>query len=228
MGKQTLNPDLFVMSIKSKVRLFSYTLIGLPILVILYIWDRLPDRLPMHFDEDGQADQFGTRQQWLTSLLGSLFLLSLLRMVFMYWVRRQEHLPTRQRIILYLFTAGFMTGASLLLIGQGVWGMSLYQEWMPVLFFLFGSGFVYYSVPPDLPVEQKEPHLFNLPLAKQLANRQRMHTLSRLVTVRVNLLAVLIMLFVSGQDRWSVGILANLLACVGLAGLSVYLRQNDD
>ncbi|WP_080054252.1 DUF1648 domain-containing protein [Spirosoma aerolatum] len=216
------------MSIKLKVQLLSYALTGLPILAIALVWNRLPDRLPLHFDEHGQADQFGTRQQWLTNLVWSLFLLNLLRRFFMYWANRQQNLRAKQRVILCLLTAGFLTGVSFLLIAQGVWGVSLYQQWTPVLFFLLGSGLVYYSVPPDLPLEQKEPHFVNLTLVRQLANRQRMHMLSRLVTVRVNLLAVLIMVFVPGQDRWSVGILANLLAVVGLAGLSIYLRRNDD
>ncbi len=215
-------------AVKVKVQLLSYTLIGLPILTLFFAWNRLPDQLPLHFDEYGQADQLSNRQQWLTNVCWSVFFLSLLRAGFIYWVRHQQNLRAKQRVILYLLSAGIMTGASLLLIGQGIWGQSLYQQWTPVLFFLFGSGIVFYSIPPDLPVELNDPHVSNLPLASQLAFRQRMHTLSRLVTMRVNLLAVVIMLFVSGQDRWSVGILANLLAFAGLAGLSVYLRCTDD
>ena len=120
-----------------------------------------------------------------------------------------------------------MAGGIFLLIGQGVWGISLYREWMPVLFFLFGSGFVFYGVPPDLPaITEREQPLINFSLTQHNQNRQRIHMLSRLVTARVNLLAVLIMLFVNGQDRWSVGFLANLLASLYLAGLSVYSRRN--
>lgn len=217
------------MRIKLKYQLVSSALIVLPILVILFSWNRLPNQVPLHFDEQGQVDEFGTRQQWMTRFFWAVLLFSFIRIVFLHLVGRQANLLARQRVLLYLLTSGFMAGGTLLLIGQGFWGISLYREWMPVLFFLFGSGFVYYGVPPDLPAAPEiKPPLLNRALAQQLENRQRIHTVSRLVTVRVNLLAVLLMLFVSGKDRWSVGILANLLAYVYLAGLSVYWRRNID
>lgn len=202
-------------------------MIVLPILVVLFSWNKLPNRLPLHFDEHGQVDEFGTRQQWMTRLAWAVLLLSFLRTVFLRLVGRQANLRNTQHVMVYFLTSGFMAGGILLLIGQGVWGISLYREWMPVLFFLFGSGFVFYGVPPDLPaVAEREQPLVNFPLTQPLSNQQRIHMLSRLVTVRVNLLAVLVMLFVNGQDRWSVGFLANLLAYLYLTGLSVYLRRN--
>ncbi len=118
-----------------------------------------------------------------------------------------------------------MTVAIVLLIGQGIWQKPMYHEWLPILFFLFGSSFVYYGVPAELPIEPPKPNQTNQSLDRVSSIRQRMHSLTRLLTIRVNILAVLIMLFVRGQDRWSVGILANLLVYVFIAGYSYYLRR---
>lgn len=216
------------MRIKLKFQLISSALIGAPVLAVLFSLSWLPNRIPLHFDEDGKADQFGTQQEWMTSLLWSILLLNCMRLLFLRLVNREANLLDLQRVNLYLLSAVLVACASSLLIGQGIWGVSLYREWLPVLFFLFGSVFIYYGVPPDLPTIPQNKSLPDLPLVRQLANRQRIHTLTRLVTIRVNLLAVVLMLFVRGQDRWSVGILANLLVYIYLAGLSFYLNRHVD
>ena len=213
------------MRIKPIYQVLSAALIVLPILVLLGNWEWLPDQLPLHFDQFGQADQFGTRQLWLTSISWSIILLSTIRFIFLKLISRQPGIGHSQLVKLYLSTALLMMGASTLLIGQGVWQKPLYQQWLPILFFLFGSSFIYYGVPAELPIEPLKPNQSNQSFIRQLAIRQRMHSLTRLVTIRVNLLTVLVMLFVRWQDRWSVGILANLLVYVFIAGYSYYLRR---
>ncbi|UFH57089.1 DUF1648 domain-containing protein [Spirosoma sp. KNUC1025] len=214
------------MRIKRIYQILSAVLIVLPMLVLLGNWERIPDQLPLHFDQFGQADQFGTRRQWLTSISWSILVLSTIRIVFLNLMSRQPGIGRSQLVKLYLSTALLMMGASILLIGQGVWQRPLYQEWLPILFFLFGSSFVYYGVPAELFIEPLKPNQTNQSFIRQLAIRQRVHSLTRLVTIRVNLLTVLVMLFVRGQDRWSVGILANLLVYVFIAGYSFYLRRH--
>ncbi|WP_240543835.1 DUF1648 domain-containing protein [Spirosoma foliorum] len=213
------------MRIKRIYQILSATLIVLPILVLLGNWERLPDQLPIHFDQFGQADQFGTRYQWLTGISWSILVLSTIRIVFLNLISRQPGIGRSQLVKLYLSTAVLMMGASILLIGQGIWQKPLYQEWLPILFFLFGSSFIYYGVPAELPTEPFKPKQANQLLVQQLAIRQRVHSLTRLVTIRVNLLAGLVMFFVRWQDRWSVGILANLLVYVFIAGYSFYQRR---
>lgn len=138
---------------------------------------------------------------------------------------KEANLPGANRVKLNVLTAVLVMCASSLLIGQGIWGISLYREWLPVVFFLFGSVFIYYGVPPNTSALSEEQLRSNRPLVRQLVNRRRIQVLTQSVTIRVNVLAVLLMLFVRGQDRWSVGILANLLVYVYIAGLTYYSDQ---
>ena len=54
-----------------------------------------------------------------------------------------------------------------------------------------------------------------------------MHTLSRLVVIRVNLLAALLMLLARSGDRWTICVLANLLAFVTLTVIEAIRRHSN-
>jgi hypothetical protein len=216
------------MRTKRLYQFVSLALIGLPLLVLVAYQERLPDRLPLHFDEFGQTDQLVPRQQWINKIISSTLLLNFLRIVFMSLLSRQPKLGQPQLMKLHLSTAVLTAGAGCWPVGQGIYQKPLYQEWLPILFFLFGSSFVYYGVPPVLPVPPLTVAKNTLPTARQLLVRQQIHALTRLVTIRVNLLAVLVMVFVRGQDRWPVGFMANLLVYVFMAVYSVYSRRHVD
>lgn len=53
-----------------------------------------------------------------------------------------------------------------------------------------------------------------------------MHQLSRLVIIRANLVAVLLMIFANHSDRWSIGILANVLAYIFLFILTAVTNRD--
>lgn len=209
------------MPIKRVYSFISSALIVLPFLVLLINWERLPDQLPLHFDPSGQADQLGTREQWLTSISWPILSLGAIRIIFLQLISRQSDLSHSRLVSLYLSTAVLLAGAVLLLIGQGIWKKPLYQEWLPMLFYLFGSCFVYYGVSPNLSATDSNEKQDS----RSFAIRERVHSLTRLVTIRVNILAVLIMWFAQVQDRWLVGILANLLVYGFITGYAFYLRR---
>lgn len=213
---------------KLKYRLLSVLLLSLPVVSVTLFWDRLPVRLPMHFNNEGQPDRFGNRQELLGMLLLTLFILNSIRAVLLIVVSKQPGIQPMQRLALYLLTAGFIAGTLSLLILQGLYQSPLYVYWLPVLFFLFGSSFIYFAVPPDLPTTLKDPAISSLPIAQRIETLQRIHTMSRLVVLRVNLLAVVLMIFADVKDRWSIGVLANLLAYSALFIISVFLHRRSD
>lgn len=160
-------------------------------------------------------------------LLSTLFLLSIIRVVVLRIAGRQRNMQPAQRRALYLLTAGFVTGILSLLILQGLHQSPLYADWLPVLLFLSGCIFIYFAVPPALPTPVKDPELLNSRAAKRLATLQNTYRLSRLVVFRANLMAVLLMVFANHSDRWSIGILANVLAYVFLLILTAVVNRNS-
>ncbi len=212
---------------KPTYRLLSVLITGLPLVWVALAWDELPDRIPLHFNNDRQPDQFGNREQWLGVLLRTLFLLSIIRVVILKTVGSPQNMQPAQRRTLDLLTAGFAAGTLLLLTLQGLRQAPIYTDWLPVLFFLSGCAFIYFAVPPVLPTRIKDSATPNVPLAKRLATVQHMYKLSRLVVFRVNLIAVILMAFASHSDRWSIGILANALAYLFLLILTTVVNRNS-
>lgn len=208
-------------------RLLSVLLLSLPLVSVVLAWDQLPVRIPLHFNSDRQPDQFGSRQEWLSGLLSTLFLLSIIRAVVLKIVGSQRNLQPAQRRAIYLLTAGFVAGTLSLLILEGLYQAPLYADWLPVLFFLAGCTFIYFAVPPVLPASVKDPELLNSRIAKRLAALQHTYKLSRLVVFRANLVAVLLMVFANHSDRWSIGILANVLAYIFLLILTAVMNRNS-
>lgn len=210
---------------KLNYSMLAVLLISLPLLWVTLAWDSLPAQLPLHFNRDRQPDKFGNKQEWLVTLLSALILQSIIRKLVLRTVGNQQNIQPTQRPILELLTAGFIGVALLLLILQGLYRSPVYSDWIPALFFLSGSAFIYLSVPPELPTQVKDPATLNAQAAKRLATLQHMHQLSRLVVFRVNVVAVLLMVFANHSDRWSIGILANVLAYVFLFILTITLNR---
>lgn len=181
----------------------------------------------MHFDQDRQPDYFGSRQEWFGMLLLTLFLLNSIRAIVLRVAGNQPTMQPSQLVALYLLTAGFIAATLLLLILQGLRQSPVYTDWLPVLFFLSGCSFLYYAIPPVLPMQVKDPVILNLRLSKRLATLQHIQKLSRLVVFRANLVAVLLMVFTNHSDRWAIGILANVLAFVFLVILTAVINRNS-
>jgi hypothetical protein len=99
------------MRTKRLYQFVSLALIGLPLLVLVAYQERLPDRLPLHFDEFGQTDQLVPRQQWINKIISSTLLLNFLRIVFMSLLSRQPKLGQPQLMKLHLSTAVLTAGA---------------------------------------------------------------------------------------------------------------------
>ncbi len=223
----TLPFRLIVM--KFSYRVISVLLLSLPLLLVVLFWDRLPVQLPIHFGPDRQPDHFSKRQEWFVMLLVLLFFLNMVRAVILRFVGRQRNLTPKQYLSLYLLTAGFVAGTLSLVILQSLYQSPVYADWLPVLFFLSGSGFIYFAVPPvlaELPETLKEQAAFNGQMARRLAALQRLHALSRLVVIRANLLVVVLMFFANRSDRWTMGILANVLAYAFLFILTIATNRN--
>lgn len=208
-------------------RLISVLLLSLPLVSVVLAWDRLPDRLPMHFDQNRQPDYFGSRQEWFGMLLLTLFLLNSIRAIVLRIAGNQPNMQPSQHLALYLLTAGFTAATLLLLILQGLRQSPVYADWLPVLVCLSGCSFLYYAIPPVLPMQVKDPAIQNSRLTKRLATLQHIQRLSRLVVFRANLVAVLLMVFANPADRWSIGILANVLAFVFLIILTAVMNRNS-
>jgi len=58
---------------KSKTELLMLAIILLPALYLAFVWNALPEEVPMHFNAKGEADRYGSKDE----LIGVLFLLNL-------------------------------------------------------------------------------------------------------------------------------------------------------
>jgi len=58
---------------KSKTELLILSIILLPALYLAFVWNALPEEVPMHFNAKGEADRYGSKDE----LIGVLFLLNL-------------------------------------------------------------------------------------------------------------------------------------------------------
>lgn len=209
---------------KSIYRLLSTLLLCLPLLYISWLWDRLPTRLPVHFADDGLPDRYASRQEWFSGLLNVMFALVLIRGVLIALLSRQFDVQGGRFARIYMLSAAFVGSILGLIVLRTIHGSSLYTDLLPVLMALFGAAGVYFTVPTVLPTadETTKPTL----TPPQLTALQHMHTLSRSTVIRVNLLAGLLMLFARSEDRWTIGIMANLLAFVALFAIGIVRRQS--
>ena len=185
-------------------------------MLVAVAWERLPVRLPMHFDAYAQPDRFGSRLEWYGQLLGTLIMLIVVRALILRAAAGKLGKRQTQAPALYLVTAGFVASFIALLILQGLYKRPLFTQWQPLLVALIASSFIYFVVPVNKPVSNSriQPSTLNQP--KPIS--QRLHPLARLIGIRVNLLAALLMVVARSQDRWSIAIMAN-----GLALLSVVI-----
>ena len=58
---------------KSKTELLMLTIILLPALYLAFVWNTLPEEVPMHFNAKGEVDRYGSKDE----LIGLLFMLNL-------------------------------------------------------------------------------------------------------------------------------------------------------
>jgi uncharacterized membrane protein len=58
---------------KSKTELLILTIILLPALYLAFVWNTLPEEVPMHFNAKGEVDRYGSKDE----LIGLLFMLNL-------------------------------------------------------------------------------------------------------------------------------------------------------
>lgn len=206
-------------------QLLSTLMLCLPLLCISWLWDRLPDRLPIHFGNDGQPDRFASRQQWFNGLLHMMFIYVLIRGVVIALLSKRFDIQGARFVRVYLLSAAFVGSILGLFVLRAVYASSVYTDFLPVLTALVGAGGVYFTVRADLPTPDKTARPALPP--RQLADLQYMNTLSRLTFIRVNLLAALLMLFAQSGDRWTIGIMANLMAFVALFSMGVILRRQS-
>ncbi len=196
----------------------------LPMLYVALIWDQMPARVPVHFTETGQADQFSARDSWLWTLLLMFGLFISFRSSVLSLLLKRVDLPRPRQIILQLLTASFVACVLLIYILQSILSAPIYTDYLPVLLSFFGAVILYFTdTKPRVPMEKSSS---SAPADTRTQILQYLQTVSLLVTVRVNLLAGLIMLFAQSADRWMIGILANLLA-FGCLTLLAYRQLKD-
>lgn len=190
------------------------------------IWDNLPAKLPVHFDEAGQADQFVARQTWMWTLLNMLILLVVFRMSVISILAKRPSLSNSRRMGIHLVTAAFVASILMADILQTTLGSPIYSAYLPMLMTLFCAGGIYFAVSPTLVLDETNKTVTIPP--RRLAALQHIHALSRLIMVRANLIAAFIMLLARSNDRWMIGILANLLGFAGLAFLAYQQLKEAD
>ncbi|QMW00341.1 DUF1648 domain-containing protein [Spirosoma foliorum] len=114
----------------------------IPMLYVVLIWDRMPARLPVHFTETGQADQFSTRDSWLCTLLIMFVLLIIFRSSVLSLLLKRTDLPEPRRIILQLLTASFVASVLLIYILQTTLSAPIYTDYLPILLSFFWGGYL--------------------------------------------------------------------------------------
>lgn len=196
-------------------RRLATLLATLPMVLIAVAWEYLPIRLPMHFAANGQPDRFASRYEWYGHLLGTLLMLLGVRALVLKVVNNK--LGNERQPALQLVTAGFVASFMSLLILQGLYNHPLYAQWQSVLVAVLASSFMYFIVPANEPL----PSAKSRPLTPDQPNPlgPSLQPLSRLIGIRVNLLAALLAGLARPQDRWSIIIMANALALLSVAML---------
>lgn len=210
---------------KNSHRFLGNLIAYLPMLYLTLIWDQLPNKVPVHFTEAGEADQFAARATWLWTLLIMFVLLIIFRSSIFTILTKQSSLPNSRIVTLHFLTAAFVASLVMTYILQTSISAPIYTDYLPVLMSFFSASGIYFAVStkPIVSVDAKQGA--NIP-ARRLAVMQHLQAVSRLATVRVNLLAGCIMLFAQSSDRWMIGILANLLTFAALA-LLFYSQLRD-
>ncbi|MBC3789357.1 hypothetical protein FHK02_5945 [Spirosoma sp. LMG 31448] len=206
-------------------RLLTTFLTCLPMLLIAVSWEFLPVRLPLHFTRYGLPDRFGNRYEWYGQLLGTLLLLVIVRALILRTVSNKLDKGQAQGPALYLITAGFVASFNALLILQGLYIRPLFAQWQPLLVALLASSFVYFAVPLSEPISGSKIRLSTLSQPQPIS--QWLHPLSRLIGIRVNLLAALLMVAVKPQDRWSIALMANVLAFLAIVILGLVKQRRS-
>ena len=211
---------------KSAYKLLSTILLCLPILCVSLLLDCLPARIPVHFTDDGQPDSFASRQVLFNLLIYAMFILLFIRMGVVVLLSRRFDIQASYFVRVYLLSAALTGSVPGLFVLWAVYPSPSFFDFLPVVVALFGAGGVYFTTSADLPTSDKTMNSALPP--RQTAILQQLHSLSRLVMVRVNVLAALLMLFARSGDRWAIGIWANLLAFIALFILAgIYSRQSN-
>ncbi len=200
---------------KRSYQFISTLLLCLPLVGVSLLLSRLPARLPVHLGEDGQPDRFVSRQAWFSLLTNVMLGLLLIRMGFIALLSRRLATDAPRFIRLYLLSATLVGSVPGLFVLWTLYPSPVFIDLVPVIVTLVVAGAVYWTIPAQLPAtdERAGPNL----QPEQRAVLADLHTLSRWVVVRVNLLAALLMLFARSSDRWTIAILANLLAFIALS-----------
>ncbi len=217
--------ELLLLSMMRNYRLFSTMLLCLPLVSVALLWEHLPERLPVHFDVEGQPDRFAPRQEWFNNLTSIMFVLVLIRTIAIGLLSKRWEVQETRFIRTYILSAALVSSALELIVFEAVYQSPLSTDFLPVLMALFGAGFVYWTIPPQLPATNEPPEQSHS--SQRVAAVQQMHILSRLVVVRVNLLAALLMLVARSHDRWTIGIAANVLAFIALTAVAIFRRQSS-
>ncbi|MBO0948510.1 DUF1648 domain-containing protein [Fibrella forsythiae] len=213
---------------KLAYRLLGVLLLSLPLLSVVLVYDRLPTRLPIHFSNNGLPDKYGTKREWFVLLIITLFFLNVLRSLLIRAVEIRRKTPLPNMVALYILTAVSVSAIISLRIFEGVLGRPIYADWLPVLVFLSGAVFMYVSVPTELSIMSQLPEKMTPSLQRRVDQLQHIHMVSRLVVVRVNVLAAVLMVFVSPGDRWQLGLMANMLAYLSLFLMTSVMRRQAD
>ena len=201
----------------------------LPLLCVSWLWDRLPTRLPVHFTDDGLPDRFASRQEWFSGLLNVLFVLVLIRSVAFALLSNRFGIGDSRVTRIYLLSAAVVGSSLGLIILRAIYPAFVCGDWLPVLLALVGAAGIYFTVPANLSVGGETTKETARPIGspQQIVDVQHLHSLSRLVVIRVNLLAAVLMVFARSGDRWSIGIMANLLAFIALLVIGIFRRQSN-
>lgn len=211
---------------KSNYSFLGNFIVCLPVVYVTLVWEHLPAKLPVHFNETGQADQFVSRQTWLWTLLNMLILLVIFRMSVVSILGKRPTLSNFQRIGIQLITAVFVASILMADILQTTLESPIYSNYLPFILTLFCAGGLYFAVSPTLVLDETNQSATIPP--KRLAALQHIHALSRYIMVWANLTATVIMLLANSSDRWMIGILANLLGFAGLAFLAYQQLKEAD
>ncbi len=123
-------------------------LVLVPILYLLWVWPQLPEIVPVHWNFQGEPDNYGSKQLLLGVVVALNLFTFLLMLALPYFAARKEELQAmgtkyeRIRLVLQLFMASLSVVIVLLVQEDSYWDKGLLLGGCFILFMLLFGNYV--------------------------------------------------------------------------------------
>lgn len=145
---------------KSKEWIFI-TIAACPLLVLAFIWNRLPDQVPMHYNINGEIDDWGSKYEMLAVLGGmNLFMYFLFR--FLPKIDPKKFLESQKSYgVVRMITSLFIAAISFFIIGSTITqSVSFISTGLPIVMclLLIGLGNYFPVMKPNYFIGIRTPY----------------------------------------------------------------------